>query len=32
VKSNLHDARRRLTRLLSEAGFAPTVEQKGELR
>ena len=33
VKSNLHDARGRLTRALSEAGYAPTVEQrKGELR
>ena len=26
VKSNLHDARKRLTHLLSEAGYAPTVE------
>lgn len=32
VKSNLHDARRRLTHLLGEAGYAPTVkQQKGEL-
>ena len=30
VKSNLHDARKRLTRLLSEAGYAPTVEQRKE--
>jgi RNA polymerase sigma factor (sigma-70 family) len=31
VKSNLHDARKRLTRSLTEAGFAPTVEPlKGE--
>ena len=30
VKSNLHDARKRLTRLLTEAGFAPTVEQRKE--
>lgn len=28
VKSNLHDARKRLTRLLSDAGYAPTVEQR----
>ena len=27
VKSNLHDARKRLTRALTEAGYAPTVEQ-----
>ncbi len=27
VKSNLHDARRRLTQSLTEAGYAPTVEQ-----
>jgi DNA-directed RNA polymerase specialized sigma24 family protein len=26
VKSNLHDARRRLTQSLTEAGYAPTVE------
>ena len=33
VKSNLHDARKRLTEMLTEAGYAPTVEQrKGELR
>lgn len=32
VKSNLHDARKRLTRLLTEAGHVPMVEQrKGEL-
>ena len=31
VKSNLHDARKRLTRLLIEAGYAPTVRAaKGE--
>ncbi len=30
VKSNLHDARKRLTHLLSEAGHAPTVEQRKE--
>jgi RNA polymerase sigma factor (sigma-70 family) len=30
VKSNLHDARKRLTRLLSEAGYAPTVELRKE--
>ena len=30
VKSNLHDARKRLTHLLSEAGYAPTVEQRKE--
>jgi RNA polymerase sigma-70 factor (ECF subfamily) len=31
VKSNLHDARKRLTRSLTEAGFAPTVGPlKGE--
>jgi RNA polymerase sigma factor (sigma-70 family) len=30
VKSNLHDARKRLTRLLTEAGYAPTVEQRKE--
>jgi RNA polymerase sigma-70 factor (ECF subfamily) len=30
VKSNLHDARKRLTRLLSEAGYAPTVEPRKE--
>jgi RNA polymerase sigma factor (sigma-70 family) len=30
VKSNLHDARKRLTRLLSDAGYAPTVEQRKE--
>jgi DNA-directed RNA polymerase specialized sigma24 family protein len=30
VKSNLHDARKRLTRLLSEAGYAPTVKQGKE--
>jgi RNA polymerase sigma-70 factor (ECF subfamily) len=33
VKSNLHDARKRLTEMLTEAGYAPTVEpRKGELR
>jgi RNA polymerase sigma factor (sigma-70 family) len=33
VKSNLHDARRRLTQMLTEAGYAPTVEQrKGAFR
>jgi RNA polymerase sigma-70 factor (ECF subfamily) len=30
VKSNLHDARRRLTLALTEAGYAPTVEQRKE--
>jgi RNA polymerase sigma-70 factor (ECF subfamily) len=30
VKSNLHDARKRLTHLLSEAGYAPTVELRKE--
>lgn len=30
VKSNLHDARRRLTQMLTEAGYAPTVEQRKE--
>jgi RNA polymerase sigma factor (sigma-70 family) len=30
VKSNLHDARKRLTQLLTEAGYAPTVEQRKE--
>lgn len=30
VKSNLHDARKRLTHLLSEAGYAPTVERRKE--
>jgi RNA polymerase sigma-70 factor (ECF subfamily) len=30
VKSNLHDARERLTHLLSEAGYAPMVEQRKE--
>lgn len=30
VKSNLHDARRRLTQVLTEAGYAPTVEQRKE--
>jgi len=30
VKSNLHDARKRLTCLLSDAGYAPTVEQRKE--
>jgi RNA polymerase sigma factor (sigma-70 family) len=30
VKSNLHDARKRLTHLLGEAGHAPTVEQRKE--
>jgi RNA polymerase sigma factor (sigma-70 family) len=30
VKSNLHDARTRLTHLLSEAGYAPTVQQRKE--
>jgi RNA polymerase sigma-70 factor (ECF subfamily) len=32
VKSNLHDARKRLTRELSQAGYAPTVEQQKEIR
>jgi RNA polymerase sigma factor (sigma-70 family) len=32
VKSNLHDARKRLTRLLIEAGYAPSVRAaKGEI-
>jgi len=30
VKSNLHDARKRLTETLTEAGYAPTVEQRKE--
>jgi len=30
VKSNLHDARTRLTHLLTEAGYAPTVEHRKE--
>jgi RNA polymerase sigma-70 factor (ECF subfamily) len=30
VKSNLHDARKRLTHLLSEAGYAPIVELRKE--
>ena len=30
VKSNLHDARKRLTHLLSAAGYAPTVELRKE--
>lgn len=30
VKSNLHDARERLTHLLTEAGYAPRVEQRKE--
>ena len=30
VKSNLHDARKRLTHLLREAGYAPTVQQRKE--
>jgi RNA polymerase sigma factor (sigma-70 family) len=30
VKSNLHDARKRLTHELSEAGYAPTVEPRKE--
>jgi RNA polymerase sigma-70 factor, ECF subfamily len=30
VKSNLYDARKRLTHLLSEAGYAPTVQQRKE--
>lgn len=30
VKSNLHDARKRLTHSLTEAGYAPTVEQRKE--
>jgi RNA polymerase sigma-70 factor, ECF subfamily len=30
VKSNLHDARNRLTRLLIDAGYAPTVEKRKE--
>jgi len=32
VKSNLHDARKRLTKTLREAGYAPTVEQRKENR
>lgn len=28
IKSNLHDARKRLTETLTEAGYAPTVEQR----
>jgi RNA polymerase sigma-70 factor (ECF subfamily) len=30
VKSNLHDARKRLTLSLTEAGYAPTVEKREE--
>lgn len=30
VKSNLHQARKRLTRSLNEAGYVPTVEQRKE--
>lgn len=30
VKSNLHDARIRLTQMLAEAGYAPTVAQRKE--
>jgi RNA polymerase sigma factor (sigma-70 family) len=30
VKSNLHDARKRLTHSLTEAGYAPAVEQRKE--
>jgi RNA polymerase sigma factor (sigma-70 family) len=30
VKSNLHDARARLTQMLTEAGYAPTVERRKE--
>jgi RNA polymerase sigma factor (sigma-70 family) len=30
VKSNLHDARKRLTQSLTEAGYAPTVEKRKE--
>jgi len=30
VKSNLHDARKRLTQWLTEAGYAPTVEHRKE--
>ncbi len=30
VKSNLHDARRRLAYSLTAAGYAPTVEQRKE--
>jgi RNA polymerase sigma-70 factor, ECF subfamily len=30
VKSNLHDARKRLTQSLTEAGYAPTVEHRKE--
>jgi len=32
VKSNLHDARKRLTRSLTEAGYVPTVERRKESR
>jgi RNA polymerase sigma factor (sigma-70 family) len=32
VKSNLHHARKRLTRSLAEAGYAPTVEHRKENR
>jgi RNA polymerase sigma factor (sigma-70 family) len=31
VKSNLHDARKRLTQWLTEAGYAPTVEHRKEI-
>jgi RNA polymerase sigma-70 factor, ECF subfamily len=30
VKSNLHDARKRLTQMLAEADYAPTVKQRKE--
>jgi RNA polymerase sigma factor (sigma-70 family) len=30
VKSNLHDARKRLTQWLTEAGYAPSVEHRKE--
>jgi RNA polymerase sigma factor (sigma-70 family) len=30
VKSNLHDARKRLTHVLTEAGYAPTIERRKE--
>lgn len=30
VKSNLHDARTRLSQMLADAGYAPTVEQRKE--
>jgi RNA polymerase sigma factor (sigma-70 family) len=31
VKSNLHDARKRLTDALTDAGYAPTVEHRKEI-